>query len=502
MKTYACLFVTLSLLTGLSACKEPTIDEGILPFVTPTSTDSTGGTWRTVLLTSAAEIAVPQPAATTSDAYQSELTAVKNGLLSATPEQNTAVNYWAAGSVQRWNQIARLLVSKYNVDAAYDETTGQYAPYDATKPVASAPYAARLYALLSVAQYDALVVSWRAKFRYNRPSLERQGILARVPILDVPSYPSEDAAVAEASCQVLAYFFPAETAWLKAKAAEHKQSRVWAGACVPSDLKAGEELAAAVATKAIAYARSDRFDRARDPSNTWESLRSRAPYDLTWKSLDIPARSPMLPLAGTTRTWFDSTAIVRALPAAPPATTTPAFQQALADVRDLANTRTRDQWRIAEFWSDGSGTYTTPGHWNRIAEDLVRQYGQNELRSARTYALMNRAMQDGATGGWQTSFTYFVPRPSQVDPTIKTAVRIPNMPGYPSTHALLANAATTVLVYLFPNEAEVLKAQAAEATLSQLYGGVQYRFDIDAGARSGAAVGQLAVGWASADGAR
>ena len=240
------------------------------------------------MLKSAAEVTIPQPDAITSDAYQRELTEVKNGLLSANPEQNTAVNYWAVGGVIRWNQIARQLVAKYNVAPAYG-ATGQSLPYDATNPSASQPYAARVLALLSVAQYDALVVAWRAKYQYNRTALARQGLITRVPVLDVPSYPSEDAAIAEASCQVLAYLFPNEVSWLKAKATEHKQSRIWAGANVASDVKAGESLAMVVASQVINRARNDRFELARDPQNTWPTLLASAPYDVKWTSLDIPA---------------------------------------------------------------------------------------------------------------------------------------------------------------------------------------------------------------------
>lgn len=496
------LLLSIALLAVVAACKEPVIDEGILPFTQITETDANGGTWRTVVLKSALEITVPQPTDVTSAAYQAELSAVKNGLLSATPAQNEAVNRWTAGAVLRWNQIARQLVAKYNVAPAYDEATGQFAPFDVTNPFANPPYASRLYALLSVAQYDALVVAWRAKFQYNRPSLERQGVLARVPVLDVPSYPSEDAAVAEASYQLLAFFFPNETEWLKAKAAEHKQSRVWAGACAPSDVKAGEDLAAAVAGKVIAYARTDRFGAARDPNATWQTSIASAPYDVKWKSLEIPARPPMLPLAGNVKTWYDSTAIFRAQPGPPPATTSAEFQKALAEVRQIADTRSREQWRIADFWADGAGTYTPPGHWNRIAEDLVRQYGQNELRTARTYALLNRAMQDGATACWQTKYNYFVPRPSQMDPAIKTATGIPNFPSYTSGHATFSAAAATVLGYLFPEEATALNAQAAEAALSRLYGGIHYRFDNEEGAKCGAAIGKIAANWASTDGSK
>ena len=502
MKTSILYSLVGCALLALGSCKEPVINEGIQPLAEPATTDADGGNWRTVTLQSGGEIAVPPPAAITSDAYQKELTDVKNSLLGTNPEQNTAVNYWATGGVNRWNQIARQLVAKYNVAPVYNDATGTFAPFDATNPFANPPYAARLYALLSVAQYDALVVTWRAKYQYNRPSLTRQGVNGLIPVLDVPSYPSEDAAIAEASAQMLAFFFPKEADWIRTKAAEHKQSRIWAGANVGSDIKAGEELAAAVAAKVLARARTDRFGVARDPGSTWQTAIANAPYDVKWTSLEIPARAPMLPLGGNVKTWFDSTQVFRATPGPPPATTSAEFQKALTEVRTIADTRTREQWRIADFWADGAGTYAPPGHWNLIAEELIRQNRQNELRAARTYALMNRAIQDGGTACWYTKFKYFVPRPSQMDPAIKTATGIPNFPSYTSGHATFSAAAATVLGYLFPDEATNLTTQATEAALSRLLGGIHYRFDNEEGAKCGTAVGKIAVDWAKTDGAQ
>ncbi|GAB2603144.1 phosphatase PAP2 family protein [Spirosoma areae] len=497
MKTIVLSIIVSGLFLWLASCKEPAIDEGVLPFSEPATVDAEGGNWRTIVLKSAADVSVPAPLASTSDAYQQELTAIKNGVLSITPEQNTAVNYWADGGVRRWQQIARQLVAKYNISPDYTTATGS----DAINPLAGPLYAARVYALLSVVQYDALVVAWRAKYQYNRPALERQGVITRVPILDVPSYPSEDAAVAEASCQVLAYLFPTEAGWLKTRAAEHKQSRLWAGANVASDLKAGEDLGSAVTAKLLDRAKTDRFALALDQTNTWQTALAKAPYDQKWKSIEMPARSPLLPLAGKVKTWFDSTAIFRAAPAPPPMTTSPAFQSALSEVRDLASNRTREQWRLADYWNDGTGTYALPGHWNSIAEDLIRQARQNELRSARTYALVNRAMQDGGTAAWSTMYTYFVPRPSQLDPSIKTATAIPNSPAYVSDHAAFSAAAATVLAYLFPDEAARLTDQATEAAMSRLYSGVNYPFDTEQGTKWGTRIGQLAIDGAKADGA-
>ncbi|WP_338871000.1 PA-phosphatase [Spirosoma sp. SC4-14] len=488
-KLISILFLTVSLL-WVTACKEPLIDEGVLPFSEPATVDANGGNWRTIVLQSTADINVPAPSAITSDDYKSELAQVKNGVASLEPEKITAINYWAVGAVKRWNQIARQLVAKYNVESAN--------PADATNSLVSDPFAARLYAAMSVAQYDAMVVAWHAKYQYNRPSLVDQGIITRLPIANVPSYPSEDAAIAEVSCQMLAHFFPNETAWLKTKATEHKQSRIWNGANVPSDIVAGENLGATVTGKVLNYLQNDGFNNASDPGNTWTTLLAQAPYDVKWTSLVIPARSPVSPLAGNVKTWFSLTASAPA----PPATASAQFQTDLKEVSTIANSRTRDQSRIAAKWDDGVGTYTIAGHWNLIAEDFVQQYRQNELRAARTYALMNRALQDAATVCWATKYTYFVPRPSQLDPTIKTATPIPNTPVYIPEQATLAAAATSVLLYLFPDENTILNPQLTEAVQSGLYGGTSFRFANDAGSAVGTAVGQAAVASAKSDGAQ
>lgn len=502
MKTFFSSILLSIVLVWAAGCKEPTIDEGILPVTVPTSVDADGGTWRTIILKSSADVVVPAPTAASSDAYKKELADLKNNLLASTPEQNTAVNFWAVGAVLRWNQIARQLVAKYNLAPGYDYATGQVTPAEVANPYAGAPYAARVYALLSAAQYDALVVTWRAKYQYNRPSLEQQGVIARIPILEVPSYPSEDAAIAETSCQILAYFFPNDISFLKARATEHKQSRFWAGASVQSDIKAGEDLATALVPKFIDRARNDRFVNANDPANTWQASLVKAPYNQKWQSLEIPERNPVLPLAGRVKTWYDSSAIFRALPPAPPATTSATFQEALNEVRTTADTRTRDQWRIASYWENGPNTYALSGLWNFLTEGLVQQAGQNELRTARTYALLNRAMQDATTASWRAKYTYFVPRPSQLDPNIKTATVIPNTPSYVSDRATVSAAAATVLAFVFPDEALRLNAQAAEATLSGLYDGTHYRFDNEEGAKWGALIGQLAVSAARSDGAK
>ena len=61
------------------------------------------------------------------------------------------------------------------------------------------------------------------------------------------------------------------------------------------------------------------------------------------------------------------------------------------------------------------------------------------------------AMHDAAVGCWDAKYVYFNPRPSQMDPELKTIIGLPNFPSYTSGHSTFSAAAAEVLSYLFPS---------------------------------------------------
>lgn len=73
-------------------------------------------------------------------------------------------------------------------------------------------------------------------------------------------------------------------------------------------------------------------------------------------------------------------------------------------------------------------------------------------------------------------------------------------PAYTSGHSTFSGAAAEVLAYLFPDQADTLRALAEEAAISRLYGGIHYRFDSEAGLEGGRSVGALAVARGRTDG--
>ena len=458
------------------------------PALTFDNADANGGAWKTIIITSPKNYSVDVPANVNSDEYQKELIQSKSAISQRTYAQDVAVNHWASGGVLRWNQIARELVAKYNHPPKDGEKP------DPTKPMASPPFAARAYALLSVAQYDALVTTWFYKYKFMRLSPSHSGLNTTSPETHLPSYPSEDAVVAAVSYKILSKLFPAENNYLYNKALEHGNTRLWSGANLKSDILAGGRLGEQIAEKVIAYAKGDNFDNAKDQNQNWKDNAKKIKH--SWVSQDDPKHAPLLPMMGMVQTWFDKNEVLgNPQPPAPPDIKSQKFKQDIDSVKAISYTQTSEQKRIAAFWADGVGTFTPPGHWNKIAEELIRNQHFTELRTAKILQQLNRAEEDAAIACWATKYKYFFPRPSQVDNDLKHSLEVPNFPSYTSGHSTFSAAAAIVLGHYFPKDSTRLKKMANEAGMSRIYGGIHYFCDNEGGKMCGEKIGKLALDW-------
>lgn len=477
-----------------------------------TRLDENAGTWKAYILQNPTEVAVAVPADPTSAEYLAELDAVVALQQNLSGAQQDAIQFWGENGVLRWHEIARELAAQYNAPPK-NNADGTYPNPDPNNPTsfprfpfANPPYASRAFALLAVAQYDALVATWHYKFTHNRKApyqYNNQRINPMLPQSDLPSYPSEDAVVAAASRELLKFLFPGEKEYLDGRATEHKNSRLWAGSNVQSDLDAGEALGVAIAQKIIAYAKTDGMGQANAQAN-YPNLKADAAargFTTQWTSRELPARPPMLPFFGNVKMWNMTAADkVAVRPDAPPLPGSAAFETDHKEMLDLAKNRSREEFRIAAFWADGPGTYTPPGHWNRKGEELIRRARWNEIRTARAMALLNTAMEDAGISCWDTKYYYLTQRPSEVDSDITTSTGIPNFPGYTSGHSTFSAAGAEVLSYLFPEESSTLKAWAKEASDSRVYGCIHFRIDCSKGLEAGEKIGAFAVARGRQDG--
>ncbi|MFN5217132.1 MAG: phosphatase PAP2 family protein [Sphingomonadales bacterium] len=478
----------------------------------PDKIDTLAGTWKPVLLTSAAEFSCDAPIAVTSPDYKLQLLEIKSRQANMSDADEETLKYWSAGTVLRWNEILRELVAKYNLPP-YQNADGTYPIPSAANPLAypyfpfaNPPYAARAYAYVSAAQYDAVVAAYHYKNSYRRlrPAAVDPTIKELVPVVKDFAYPSEEAVVAGAAFAMMSMLFPGEQDYLQDKLNECTDMRILAGANVRSEIDAGIRLGKAVASKFIGRARNDRAGKAVGTPADWAKLESDAIArgETPWISLESPKRPPMLPLFGKTIGFLlDSSQVVANRPPAPPSTNSPEFAKEVEEVLSYSKNITRDQIRIVHFWADGAGTYTPPGHWNAIAcEDFVNMR-YSEARWARNLALLNMAMFDAAICCWDAKYFYFNPRPSQINAKIKTMTGVPNFPAYTSGHSTFSGAAATLLAHVNPGRAGDYMAMADEASKSRLYGAIHYRSDIEVGMQMGKKIGIKAVDRAKIDGA-
>lgn len=506
----ALLFLGTGTLISCSKDIESRTDEA--PALNPVNTDANAGTWKTILLTSPSEFSVAAPGAVTSPDFIAQVNEIKSWQARMTEEDKGLVKYWSAGAVLRWNEIMRELVAMHNL-APYQNPDGTYPFPSATNPLAyplfpfaNPPYAARAYAYISAAQYDALVAAYHYKSLYNRaaPYNVDPTITSLIPQSDLPSYPSEDAAVVGAVVELMKLLFPGDQDYIQRKAEEHKRARIISGANVRSDIEAGEALGRAVAQKFVIRARGDRAGAAAGTPAMWAQLEQDAitKGEVPWYSLEIPKRPPMLPLFGKVKAFlFDSLTSISLRPPPPPLTGSEQMKKETAEVYEYAKNPTREQISIVHIWADGVNTYTPPGHWNAIAADDFILEKFSEVRWARNMALLNMALMDAGIVCWDTKFFYFNARPSQLDSRIKTTTGIPNFPAYISGHSTFSAAAATILSHILPEKASVYDALALEASMSRLYGGIHYRSDCEVGLVVGKNVGSYAIQRAQSDGA-
>lgn len=453
----------------VNGCKEKSTSPAETPSPKP-GTEANAGLWKTVLIPSGSAFILPPPPDKNSLQTVNEFNELRIYQNQRSPEALKDISYWNKQAVIRWNEIARRLVIKNNMVP---------------------PMASRAYALLSAAQYDALIAAWYNKYLYNRqsPSETDASVAPAVGPENNPCYPCQHAVVASVSRRVLTYLFPKDADSINYWADREMNSRLYAGTSLRSDIKAGDSLGAMIAGVFINYAMSDGHDAA------WTGTIPTDPG--CWYSSMKPPAPPLLPVWGKVKPW-----LLTSLPAMtpPPAYNSPEFKAAVAEVKKYSDTRTAEQLRIAQFWSDGAGTSTPPGHWNQIASDYMKTQNMNELRTARALALMNMAIMDAGICCWDAKYHFWLIRPSQVDSTITTPVGLPNFPSYTSGHSSFSGAAHTVLGYLFPAKADEFRAMAEEAAISRLYGGIHYRFDSDMGLESGRSVGNTAIQRAVTDG--
>jgi len=353
----------------------------------------------------------------------------------------SAVKFWEAGATVSWNQLATDL---------------------ATAAPAPGVNTIRLYTYLSLAQLRAAEAAQAAP----------------------GPHPPIAAAIGGASVAVLSSFFPSSVAQLEAALDAQQASDPWPGA-KHADFAAGEAIGRAAGARVLTFAQSDLVGL----TNPLDPPIGPPPVGPgNW----IYAPPPVIARGNLSARSFFLTSQDQLRPPPPPAFGSPAFSDALAEVRHISDTRTQEQIDIASYWNVNQSPRSQAAFMG-IARELIVSHHRSDAEAARILFVMSAAGFDALIGCFDAKYHYWLIRPPQADAGIHTVFPTPQHPSYPSAHSCFSGAFSAVLADEFPSEGARMEAVAQEASLSRLYAGIHYRFDMVAGLELGRRAAALAL---------
>jgi len=204
----------------------------------------------------------------------------------------------------------------------------------------------------------------------------------------------------------------------------------------------------------------------------------------------------------------------------PPALQSTRYARALNEIRRVggvnSDARPQDRADVAQFYAAASPTRV----WNAIVKQVAVAQGRSLTHTARALALVNMAMSDACIGAFDTKYRYRLWRPvtairnahldgnffTHADPEFTSFVATPCHPGYASAHASSSYAARAVLDRIYGKRGhfitmpgDVVRGVKLQYTAFEqitrdiddacVYGGIHFRFDLEAGAKLGEHVG-------------
>jgi hypothetical protein len=280
-------------------------------------------------------------------------------------------------------------------------------------------------------------------------------------------------------------------------------------AVITRSIDYGDELAAAI----IAWSQTDGF-------TTWNNCAYTVPIGPGLWAPTPPAfvANPLQPCWGNLRPFallYAAECSPLPHPAYSTSTTSPFYAEAL-EVYNVVNAADPDQIAIAQFWADGGGSLTPPGHWVSILCQVCDQEDYSLDLAAEAAAKVGIGVADAFISCWEMKYHYNLLRPISYirdgagpinDGAWVTVAGVgtPPFPEYTSGHSVQSGAASLLLQDLFgavaftddthngtfPARSFTSFLEASnEAAVSRLYGGIHYRAACERGVEQGYCIAQ------------
>lgn len=175
------------------------------------------------------------------------------------------------------------------------------------------------------------------------------------------------------------------------------------------------------------------------------------------------------------------------------------FYQKALEVYQVSQQLTQEQSTIAQFWADGGGTFTPPGHMIALSVQLIESENLNLYQATRLMSKVSIGLYDASIICWRIKYDTNLLRPvtyirNYIDATWSPIITTPPFPSYSSGHSTFSGTTAAILEeefgtnftftdytkdsYGFASRSFLnFEQMANEAANSRLYGGIHYTFD-------------------------
>jgi hypothetical protein len=358
----------------------------------------------------------------------------------------------------------------------------------------------RSFAIMHAAMYDAV----NAIDGTHTPYV--------VDFTDVSRSASQDAAAAVAAHEVLVTLYPPFQSQLDAQLLQ-VLARIPEGA----DKAQGISIGQAVADRILALRSNDGAHAQPIPF-----VFGNAPGDYQSTPPNFPRQPQFTHWSRVTPFALERANQFR--PGSPPALTSDTYSDAFDEVKALGivngTASSADEALTGRFWNGAIQNY-----WNEITQTAASAHHLTTAQSARLFALLNLTLADGVIAFYDAKYTYDFWRPvtavraadtdnnpeTLADPNwLPEVINTAPDPSYPGAHAVISAGGAAVLISVLKKDEldfnvtsevmpgversfERLSAAAEEATLSRIFAGAHFRFDLTTGQRLGRDVADFVV---------
>lgn len=237
-----------------------------------------------------------------------------------------------------------------------------------------------------------------------------------------------------------------------------------------------------------------------------------------WSPTSNKIRKPLQPYWGQVRTFL-AYHTIKAEMIAPPSFSedkTSSFYAYALEVRNRVENLSRQEEVMVKYWNDEQDNSITPaGHLMSILAQILDTEKKDLGFCAFAFMKLGITLHDATVMAWKTKYTYNTVRPETyireyIDNEFLSLINPTATPEYSSSPAALAAASAEVLGGLFgynyaftdrtyefrkdidgsPRSFKSFEHMEEEISTSNLYGGIHYRFSLEAGEKQGVEIGK------------